>query len=132
MEITIETGCYNEKRYGRPWIAKVNFSTPKGEFDFGNWTGDHYNGGPGILSIKAMPGDIIAKGQKDNRQPRNSTPGFFIVTADGKLNSLGDKGVAYKYYLNHKDAAPDLDALNEERVTLIARIAEIDAILKGE
>ena len=131
MNITIETKCYNHRRMGKPWIAKVDFSTPKGNFSWGDWTGDQYNGGEGVLSVNANLGDIIAQGQKDNRQPRNSAPDFFVVLADGALDTLGDKGAAYKYYLEHKKAAPDLDSLRKERVTLLARIAEIDTILNA-
>lgn len=86
-----------------------------------------------MLSIDAAPGDIIAKGQKDNRQPKNSAPSFAVVQSDGSLLSIGDRGAAYKYYLEHKDAAPDLDALitalRQERKALLDRITEIDTIL---
>lgn len=129
MEITIETSLYNQRRMGKPWIAKVDFSTPKGEYAWGEWTGDQYNGGEGVLSINANPNDIIARGQKDNRQPRNSAPDFYVVESDGTLGMLGDKGAAYKHYLENKDAAPDLDSLRKERETLLARVAEIDAII---
>jgi len=129
MEITIETGSYNHRRMGKPWIAKVTFATPKGDFSWGVWTGDHYNGGEGVLSINANPGDIIAQGQKDNRQPKNSAPDFSVVDPDGTLKHIGDKGGAYKYYLEHKTATPDPDALQRERETLVARIAEIDSII---
>ena len=133
MDITIEknTASYNHRRMGKPLIAKVDFATPRGEFVFGDWTGDAYNGGEGVLTLIANSGDIIAKGQKDNRQPKNSAPSFFIVTADGKLDSLGDKGDAYKHYLAHKSAAPDIEALRKERETLAARIAEIDTIINA-
>jgi len=111
MEITINTSSYNQRRMGKPWIAKVDFSTPKADFSFGDWTGDQYNGGEGVLSISALPGDIIATGQKDNRQPKNSAPDFFVITESGKLDSIGDKGSAYKYYLANKPApnAPTKD-----------------------
>lgn len=131
MDITIETASYNQRRYGRPWIAKVDFSqSPKGDFSWGDWTGDHYNGGEGVLSINANPGDIIAEGQKDFRQPRNSAPDFSVVGTDGKLEHLGDRGAAYKHYLEHKDATPDLDALRKERELLVSRIKEIDKLLE--
>ena len=130
MQITINTGSYNQRRMGRPWIAKVDFSaSPKGEFAWGDWTGDHYNGGAGVLSIDAAPGDIIAKGQKDNRQPKNSAPDFYQVRSDGKLDPIGDKGEAYKHFLAAKKSTPDHEAMRAERVALIARIAEIDAII---
>jgi len=132
MEITIETSAYNQRRYSKPWIAIVNFNnSTKGYFSWGNWTGDHYNGGEGVLSIAAKPGDIIAQGQKDFRKPANSAPDFFVVTANGEREDIGDKGQAYKYYLEHKDASPDLDALRKEREALLARIAEIDAIINN-
>ena len=52
MEITIETHSYNAKRCGRPWIAGVDFSSStKGDFKWGDWTGDQYNGGEGVLSL---------------------------------------------------------------------------------
>lgn len=133
MNITTETKSYNEKRYGRPWIAKVDFSeSAKGEFSWGDWIGDHYNGGAGMLSITANPGDIIAQGQKDTRQPRNSAPDFFVVAADGTLDAIGDKGAAYKHFLENKDKAPDYVSLREERETLLVRVAEINNILEGE
>lgn len=130
MQITKETTSYNHRRYSKPWIAKVDFeSSTKGDFVFGDWTGDHYNGGAGILSINADPGDIIAQGQKDYRKPRNSAPDFYLVEADGSLDLLGDKGEAYKHYLASQSATPDHEVLRAERLGLIARIAEIDAIL---
>jgi hypothetical protein len=130
MEITIETDSYNHRRYGRPWIAKVDFNkSVKGDFAWGDWAGDHYNGGAGVLTIGANPGDIIAQGQKDNRNPRNSAPDFNVVGTGGKLEYLGDKGDAYKYFLEIKAATPDLDALRKERTALLARIAEINAII---
>jgi len=133
MEITIETDNYNQRRYGRPWIARVDFSkSVKGDFAWGDWTGDHYNGGSGVLTITANPGDIIAQGQKDNRQPRNSAPDFNVVGASGSLEYLGDKGAAYKYFLEIKAATPDLDALRKERETLLTRLAEINNILPKE
>lgn len=111
--ITIDTASYNQRRYGKPWIAKVDFAAdPKGNFEFGDWSGDHYNGGAGVLTIDAEPGDIIATGQKDNRQARNSAPDYYLVQTDGQLATLGDKGAAYKHYLAHKDqsAAPAAEA----------------------
>lgn len=129
MTITINTKSYNQRRMGKPWIARVNFTTPKGDFIWGDWVGDHYNGGEGVLSIDANPGDIIATGQKDNRQPKNSAPEFYVVNQVGDLESIGDKGDAYKHYLEHKSTTPNMDALRKERETLLARIAEIDTII---
>lgn len=132
MEIQIETKSYNEKRYGKPWIAKVSFEdSKKGDFIWGDWTGDHYNGGEGVLSLDANIGNIVARGQKDNRQPRNSAPDFYVVSADGTLDKIGDKGAAYKHYLAQKNNEPDINTLRLEKERLIARIAEIDNIINA-
>ena len=123
MQITINTSSYNQRRMGKPWIAKVDFTTAKGDFSFGDWTGDQYNGGEGVLSVDAAAGDIIARGQKDNRQPKNSAPAFFVVAISGELEGLGDKGAAYKYYLAKKSTA-----VAPEKETPLAKISDADLI----
>lgn len=133
MEIKIETNEYNFRRFSKPWIAKVDFSqSAQGEFLWGEWIGDARNGSDGILTIDAIPGDIIANGQKDFRNPRNSAPDFSVVHPKGFLEPLGTKADAYKYYLAQKETAPDMDALRKERDTLLARVAEINSILGEE
>ena len=134
MKITKNTPSYNHRRMGKPWIALVDFSSPKGEFKFGDWTGDQYNGGEGVLSIDATPGQIMAIGQKDNRQPKNSAPDFYLVAETGALSLIGDKGAAYRYYLDALKSVPipaadTHTALLAERERLTNRIAEINAIL---
>ena len=88
MNIQIETEIYNERRYGKPWIAKVDFSdNAKGDFNWGNWVGDP--GYSGLLIVDADPGDIVARGQKDNSGKRNnnSAPRWAIVNEAGELVS---------------------------------------------
>ena len=97
MNIQIETESYNERRYGKPWIAKVDFSDnansgyfsnlfPTGNFAWGNWVGDP--GSTGLLILDAEPGDVVARGQKDNRGRReNSAPRWAIVNEAGELVS---------------------------------------------
>lgn len=131
MEITHETSAYNERRYGKPWIAKVGFTNPKGDFVFGDWVGDSRNGGAGMLLIDAKPGEIIAIGQKDNRQPRNSSPDFYSVTLDGNLAPIGDKGNTYKWWKS-RPVSDNREKLIAERDRLLARITEINELLKGE
>ena len=96
MKIEIETTSYNEHRYSKPWIARVDFSkNPNGEFIWGNWVGDARNGSEGVLVIEAAEGDIVAHGQKDFRKPRNSTPTYCQVR-DGALVELSGKAEAYR------------------------------------
>lgn len=84
MKITASTSSYNERRYGRPWIARVDFSNdPTGEFIWGSWLGQP--GEPGELTVEAFPGDVVARGQKDLRNPRNSAPDWYIVDGNGNL-----------------------------------------------
>jgi hypothetical protein len=127
-KITIETESYNERRYGKPWIAIVDFSEDKkGEFVFGDWIGTV--GYSGTLEIEAEVGTIIAQGQKDNRKPANSAPEFFIVKPTGELESLGhNKNEAYKAFRNQTELT-DTDKLILEKQTLLKRLAEIDELL---
>ena len=85
MKITTETKTYNERRYGRPWIARVDISKKAGgEFAFGQWIGDARNGGDGELILDGIEvGDIFARGQKDLRQPRKSAPHYYVLGPDG-------------------------------------------------
>jgi hypothetical protein len=99
MKLQIETTQYNEKRYGKPWIALVDFSTgTKGEFNFGEWAGQA--GYAGTLYLDVTEGDIVARGQKDNRKPANSAPDFYIVKHDGELEDIS-KADAYKAFQSH-------------------------------
>ena len=95
IRIELETREYNTRRYGKPWIAKVDFSqNPKGDFSFGDWIGDA--GSEGILRlININPGDIIAKGQKDTYKPAYSAPKYFLVGESGELTEIS-KATAYK------------------------------------
>lgn len=99
--IRIDTASYNDRRYGKPWIAKVDFSANKqGEYKWGDWIGRP--GEEGILEINVMPGDIVAKGQKDRRQI-SEPPTFYVVTDEGELKRLLDKVTAYKRFLEQKE-----------------------------
>lgn len=93
--LEIETSFYNEKRYGRPWIAKVDFASRNGHFRFGNWVGQ--DGCLGLLTLDACPGDVVARGQKDFRNPKNSAPDFYIVQGDLSLTPVS-KVDAYKHW----------------------------------
>lgn len=102
MNIEVETQRYNDRRYGKPWIAKVDFSNGvKGDFIWGEWSGAI--GDDGILYLEVDVGDVIATGQKDYRKPRNSTPDFSIVQPDGSLEAVS-RSDAYKHY--RKGLAP--------------------------
>jgi hypothetical protein len=95
MKLEIATRPYNERRYGKPWVANVDFTSDgQGEFRWGNWCGDI--GGEGILFIEANPGDIVATGQKDFRKPRNSAPEWFAVKEDGSLEPVPGRAEAFR------------------------------------
>ena len=94
--IEVKTNSYNTRRYSKPWIAIVDFTIdPRGEFRWGTWIGDHSSGSDGLLLIEAEEGDIVARGQKDFRQPKNSTPTYYQVR-DGKLEPVASRAEAYK------------------------------------
>jgi len=80
MQYIIETDSYNERRYGKPWLARVGKSLTK-DFEFILW-----NGRPGLAGdfrFSAQPGEILAKGQKDNRKGRGGVDMYLILLPDG-------------------------------------------------
>jgi hypothetical protein len=116
MKYTEETRSYNERRYGKPWIARVTFDNDaKANFHFGAWIGDV--GAVGLLQLEVNPGDIVAKGKKDNRNPSYSAPKYYIVQTDGTLSAV-NKSEAYQHY----DATPTLDELYAKKEDLIRQL----------
>lgn len=134
MNLTVETHSYNEKRYGKPWIAKVDFSeNKKGDFVFGEWIGQP--GYEGTLEIECNDGDIIAKGQKDFRgQAYKSAPTFYRVQeAVLVIIGNGTKGDAYKFFKEQRNGEKDNEALLlAEKEALLKRIEKIDEILNAQ
>lgn len=97
MKLEIDTPSYNQRRYGKPYIAKIDFSTgASGTPTWGEWCGRA--GDPGLLILEAEVGDIIMQGQKDNRNQRYSTPDYYQLADDGSLKPTGTKASAYKLW----------------------------------
>jgi hypothetical protein len=93
MKIQIKTSSYNSRRYGRPYVAVVDFTkNPKGDCRWGDWVG--HPGEDGILVIEAEPHDVVMKGQKDNRG-RGYPPEYGMVEADGTIEWCENKADAY-------------------------------------
>ena len=82
MTYTSKTEAYNERRYGRPWMAVITTSTTK-DFSFLEWEGR--NGCAGDYTFDAEPGTLLAFGQKDIRKGRGGVSGYRICMPDGKL-----------------------------------------------
>jgi len=96
MRLTIKTEPYNDRRYGKPYIARMDFSSsPQGEVSWGDWVGQP--GEEGVLVLEAEPGDVIMVGQKDNRNSRKSVPDYYIVAegcGDEAMNGIEEFGIA--------------------------------------
>jgi hypothetical protein len=94
MKIQIETRSYNDRRYGKPYIATIDFTAdPRGVATWGTWVGSP--GEDGLLIIDAEPGDILMIGQKDFRG-RNSAPEYRQVLPDGSRSEVMTKAAAFK------------------------------------
>lgn len=85
--VVVETKMYNERRYGRPWIAVVTKWDvgARPVLSFGAWLGR--DGQAGQLEIKAAPGSIVRHGQKDYRGGKGIDE-WAIVEADGSLRDV--------------------------------------------
>jgi hypothetical protein len=83
MTITVQFSRYNDRRYSRPWIAKVTAWPVGGRatLAWGTYLGDD---GGGEAEIAANPGDVIRYGQKDVRKPSGSTAQWAIVNTTGE------------------------------------------------
>ncbi|MFH1569352.1 MAG: hypothetical protein ABIL09_15255 [Gemmatimonadota bacterium] len=107
MRIERSTGSYNERRYGRPYIAAVDFSkSAQGECRWGEWVGQA--GCEGILILDANPGDIVMMGQKDGRNSRNSAPDYYRVATDGSLVKMPSKAAAYRAWKKSREQPANL------------------------
>ena len=90
----MDTECYNERRYGRPYIG-VCGSDGKVE-RWGTWIGD--KGDEGELEINDISyGDLIIQGQKDYRG-NNSKPRYGVVVSDFSVEFFDTKIQAIRYY----------------------------------
>ena len=92
IKFSKETSTYNEKRYGKPYIALCDEKA--NAVRWGEWIGNH--GFAGILEITAPVGSILMKGQKDYRG-NNSVPSYGILKEDGSVEWTS-KAEAVKAY----------------------------------
>ena len=83
----IDTTSYNERRYGKPYIAQCdNLGKP---IRWGEWVGTE--GYEGELHIDLQTNCIIMKGQKDHRG--NKSRPVFATYIDGELSEWSENKI---------------------------------------
>ena len=100
MRVTVTFPSYNQRRYGKPWIAKV-LDWPIGKaptLSFGGLVGL-------TVEINAAPTDIVRWGQRDTRGNHTASR-WGIVQADGSVQEC-DPETARNHWL---DQAAKLNA----------------------
>lgn len=105
---TQKTDPYNSNRWGRPWVAKVTgLDGKKLVYEFGDWVGE--NGKAGVLRIECRPGEFLAFGQKDHRNPRKvPDKDLRQMQDDGRLEKVDYQTVVdffLEEYEKEKDAS---------------------------
>lgn len=95
---TASFGCYNERRYSKPWIAKIvawSIGSPP-DLVFGGFLGNENDGGE--VEIIASSGDIIRWGQRDNRNFKKTENHWGIAQKDGSILacSMAEARIAFK------------------------------------
>lgn len=123
MRISQQWSSYNQRRYGRPWIAKIT-SWPIGgkpDVEWGRYVGDA-NGGE--VEIEAQPGDIVRAGQKDNRGG-NTSADWYIVQANGSLDGIDAAGARKAWDARQADKAINNPPMDISAVSDDDLIAEI-------
>lgn len=86
---------FNARRYGNPWVAKVNPETAKPDFNgdrVGGYTG-RYNGGEAGELYVSHPeeGAVYMYGQKDYRG--NGTSSGYVKYENGKFTEVDRKNL---------------------------------------
>lgn len=102
-QVVYEVGSYNDRRYGKPWIAEI------AKWDVGEHPSLVFgsNIDNKTAEILAEPGQILKAGQKDYRKPLYSDNNFYEVTEDYKLKRLTPKVAAEKYRNGNLDSQND-------------------------
>lgn len=120
MQVSIETGSYNDRRYGKPWIASVTFDGATPVYAFGEFCGDDSEG---ELRLNIAAGNVFARGQKDFRKPANSAPTFYIAFENGEHVEVSK--VEARRHLESVADVPesDVDLSGVETAALIAELA---------
>lgn len=87
ITVTFPVSPYNSRRYGKPWGAVITFDGAKPRYDFsaGSYLGDS---GGGEIVIICRAGDIIARGQRDNRNPKYTENEWHVVSDDGSPQAV--------------------------------------------
>ena len=95
LRVSIHYAGYNERRYSRPWIARVTAWPVGGRaaLDWGRYLGGDSGG---EVEIMARPGDIIRHGQKDTRGSNGSSE-WAVVQADGSIHNLTEAEARQTY-----------------------------------
>jgi hypothetical protein len=91
MTYTEKTSSYNDRRYGKPWMAIVADSLTR-NFDWLDWSGRP--GAQGRFVFDAAPGTLLAYGQKDLRKIKGGVGGYEICMPDGELPIISDASAA--------------------------------------
>jgi hypothetical protein len=106
MIVRVDFSAENDRRYGRPWIARVS-KWPvggKAELDWGTFLGTVSEGG--VCEIEAQAGDVIRYGQKDNRG-NHSVSKWAIVEADGSYTDTTEAKAAAQFRQPKTAPAPE-------------------------
>jgi len=97
MDIVIETIEYDHTKFGKPWIAEVDFTDPQGSFRWGSYVGD--TGEHGAVMLRgAEEGAVVARGQKKWGDGKASAPVFYRLTDTGELERFATRLDAYLHW----------------------------------
>lgn len=116
MKLTLQTKAYDATRYGKPWIARVDFSTNGlGDFQYGEWRGQL--GEPGELYLDVEEGDVVAQEQYGRSQRTNPIL-FGVVSGEGLVQWCNSKIEAKVMHLALKrksNITPQSQTIKEEQ-----------------
>ena len=90
--ISLHVDPYDQFRYGKPWIAKVNSNAKP--YMWGEWIQHDAKTCEGTLVIYVEEGDIIGHGQKDTTT--NTSNIVYELFKGGMLHELSGKAEVHR------------------------------------
>lgn len=94
MEVLKRYDSFNFRRYGNPWVAKVDKKTAKPDFQqkVGGYTGGYNRGEAGDLYVyDPQEGEVYMFGQKDYRG--NNTEREYAIYKNGKFTPVSTENL---------------------------------------
>jgi hypothetical protein len=118
MLIERQWHAYNDRRFSRPWAARITFEGVDPIYQFiGRFASS-------VLTFDAEPGEIVVTGQKDMRGNKTSKD-FYLVQPSGKLSEISEHEALLFWRTKDGAAKANAEPAQELMVELVAELVKV-------